>query len=74
MTPISERQMNPHLAFLLSSVYDATRLDHPEHLADLRKSGLTDETIRAQKITDVPPHIIRRTSSTSCSASRHRRS
>lgn len=47
--------MNPHLDFLLSTVYDSTRLDHPPHLADLRKSGLTDETIGMQKITDVPP-------------------
>jgi Domain of unknown function (DUF3854) len=50
--------MNPHLDFLLSSVYDATRLDHPLHLADLRKSSLTDETICQQKISDVPPSMI----------------
>ena len=50
--------MNAHLDFLLSSVYDPTRLDHPLHLADLRRSSLSDETIRLQKITDVPPSII----------------
>ena len=50
--------MNPHLDCLLSAVYDATRLDHPLHLADLRSSSLTDETIRRQKITDVPPGLI----------------
>jgi transcriptional regulator with XRE-family HTH domain len=51
-------RMNPHLAFLLGRVYDATRLDHPAHLADLRKSGLTDQTIRVQEITDVPPNML----------------
>jgi hypothetical protein len=33
-------------------------LDHPAHLADLRKSGLTDSTIALQKFTDVPPSMI----------------
>src|SRR5262245_14702815 len=48
-----------HLDFLLSAVYDGpTRLDHPEHVADLRKSGLAAMTIRLQKLTDVPPHMI----------------
>lgn len=50
--------MNPHLSLLLSCIYDSDRVDHPGHLADLRKSGLTDATIRAQKITDVPPGMI----------------
>ena len=50
--------MNPHLDFLLSTLYDEHRCDHPAHLADLRKSGLTAETIRRQKITDVPPGVI----------------
>ena len=50
--------MNPHLNLLLSCIYDSDRVDHPGHLADLRKSGLTDATIRAQKITDVPPGMI----------------
>jgi Domain of unknown function (DUF3854) len=46
-----------HLAFLLSSLYDTNALT-PEHLADLRKSSLTDETIRTQKIRTVPPALI----------------
>jgi hypothetical protein len=50
--------MNKHLSLLLSALYDGTRLDHPGHLADLRRSSLTDETIRTQKITDVPPSMI----------------
>jgi hypothetical protein len=50
--------MNPHLDFLLSATYDAHRCDHPAHLADLRASALTDETIWRQKITDVPPRLI----------------
>jgi hypothetical protein len=48
--------MNRHLDFHLSSLYDDFLA--PEHLADLRKSGLTDETIRLQKIRTVPPHMI----------------
>src|SRR5437867_3173541 len=51
-------RVNPHLNLLLSCIYDSDRVDHPGHLADLRKSGLTDATIRAQKITDVPPGMI----------------
>ena len=31
---------------------------HPEHLADLRKSGLTEDTIRAAAIYTVPPDEI----------------
>jgi Domain of unknown function (DUF3854) len=50
--------MNPHLDFLLSAIYDATRLDHPAHVADLRRSSLSDETIHLQKVTDVPPGLI----------------
>lgn len=49
--------MNPHLDFLLSDVYHDATL-HREHLADLRRSGLTDETIRTQKIRTVPPSMI----------------
>jgi hypothetical protein len=50
--------VNRHLEFLLSSIYDGSDL-HPPHLADLRKSGLTDATIRAQKIrTVMPPNVI----------------
>jgi hypothetical protein len=51
-------RVNPHLDFLLSCIDDSTRVDHPDHLADLRKSGLTDEIICMQKITDVPPSMI----------------
>lgn len=50
--------MNPHLEHLLSRIYDGTLA--PEHLADLRKSGLTDETIAAQFIRSVPPSMISR--------------
>src|SRR5215831_14247018 len=49
--------MNAHLDFLLSALYESAQL-HPLHLADLRKSGLTDATIRQQKIRTVPPHMI----------------
>jgi hypothetical protein len=52
--------VNRELDFLLSVIYDAHRLDHPAHLADLRKSGLSDETIRRQKVSDVPPDMIDR--------------
>jgi hypothetical protein len=49
--------VNQHLAFLLSSVYDGSAL-HPDHLADLRKSGLTDQTITSQMIrTVMPPSV-----------------
>jgi hypothetical protein len=33
---------------------------HPDHLADLRKSGLSDETIKDAKIYSVPPKDISR--------------
>ena len=46
--------MNPHLDFLLSSVYDRSDL-HPDHLADLQKSGLSYETITRQKFRTVTP-------------------
>jgi hypothetical protein len=46
-----------HLDFLLSALYDRIEL-HPEHLDDLRKSALTDETIARQKIRTAPPHMI----------------
>jgi hypothetical protein len=49
--------VNPHLDFLLSAVYDSAGL-HPDHLADLRKSGLTDDTIARHKIRSVPPDMI----------------
>ena len=47
-----------HLDLLLSPVYDENRLHHPLHRADLRKSGLTDDTIATQKFTDVPPAML----------------
>jgi hypothetical protein len=49
--------LNAHLDFLLSSVYDGADL-HPDHLDDLRKSGLTDETIATHRIRTVPPSMI----------------
>jgi hypothetical protein len=49
--------VNPHLDFLLSAVYAGAGL-HPEHLADLRRSGLTDQTVRLQRIRSVPPSMI----------------
>jgi hypothetical protein len=50
--------MNPFLAHLLSSAFDGAL--SPEHRADLRKSGLTDETIATQYIRSVPPSMIGR--------------
>jgi putative DNA primase/helicase len=47
-----------HLELLLSKIYDGALA--PEHLADLRKSGLTDATIAAQFIRSVPPALIPR--------------
>jgi hypothetical protein len=48
--------MNPVLALLLSPVYDGALAS--EHRANLQRSGLTDETIRQQKIRAVPPSMI----------------
>jgi hypothetical protein len=48
-----------HLDFLLSVLYDRMALQ-AEHLDDLRRSALTDETIAMQKIRTVPPHMIER--------------
>ena len=45
-----------HLDFLLSCLYDDSL--QPEHADDLAKSGITEETRRAQKIRTVPPHMI----------------
>jgi hypothetical protein len=50
--------VNPHLAQLLSRVYDGAL--SPEHLDDLRKSTLSEETIRQQLIRSVPPGMIGR--------------
>jgi len=47
-----------HLAHLLSKVFDGALA--PEHVADLRKSGLTDDTIAAQFIRSVPLSMIPR--------------
>jgi hypothetical protein len=57
MHPSRGNDVNPHLDFLLSSVFDDSDL-HPQHSADLRKSGLTDETICLHKIRSVPPAMI----------------
>jgi hypothetical protein len=47
---------HPHLEFLLSTVYDGALT--PRHLADLKQSGLADETIAVQKIRSVPFSMI----------------
>jgi hypothetical protein len=31
---------------------------HPEHLADLRASGLSDDTIRVQEFRSIPPDML----------------
>ena len=49
--------MNHLLDFLLSVIYDNSSL-HPDHLADLRRSGLSDETIARHKFRSVPPSMI----------------
>lgn len=48
--------MNRPLDLLLSAVYDGALA--PEHRADLEKSGLSDETIRLQRIRSVPSAMI----------------
>jgi hypothetical protein len=48
--------VNPHLDFLVSVLYDDCL--HPEHRADLRKSGITDATIWLQKIRTIPPSML----------------
>jgi len=48
--------MNPSLRFILGPVYEGNLA--PVHLADLRKSGLSDETIRMHGIRSVPPDAI----------------
>jgi hypothetical protein len=50
--------MNLNLDFVLSPLFDGLDRMHPAHLADLRKSSLTDETIVRQKIRTVPPAMI----------------
>lgn len=49
---------NATLAFLLSDAFPGSL--HPEHCADARKSGLSDETMRLQRIRSVPPAMIGR--------------
>jgi hypothetical protein len=44
------------LGFLLSAIYPGALA--PAHLADLRQSGLSDETIRLHRIRSVPPAMI----------------
>jgi hypothetical protein len=46
------------LAFLLSPIYSGALA--PEHLADLRRSRLSDETIRLHGLRSVPPGMIGR--------------
>lgn len=48
--------MNAALSLLISRFYDGNLA--PDHLEDLRRSGLTDETIRAQFIRSVPPSML----------------
>ncbi len=50
--------MNPDLAFLLSDAIPGNL--HPEHLADLQRSGLRDQTVRIQRIRSIPPSMIGR--------------
>jgi hypothetical protein len=52
------RAVTTALEMLLSKIYDGALA--PEHRADLRKSGLTEETIREQYIRSVPPRMIPR--------------
>lgn len=54
---IAECPAHRTLEFLLSNVYDRSELHH-EHLADLRKSGLSAETIAMHKLRSVPPSMI----------------
>lgn len=50
--------MNPHHELLIGRAYDGALAD--EHLADLRKSTITDETIAQQLIRSVPLAMIGR--------------
>jgi len=50
--------VSPFLSFLLSDAFPGAF--HPNHLVDLRKSGLTDETLRRQRIRSIPPAMIGR--------------
>jgi len=55
---IRRATVNDHLLFLISDVYN-NRLA-AEHLADLKASGLTQETIALHRIRSVPPSMIAR--------------
>ena len=57
-SPSAVAAMNPHLTLLLSRLYDGDLAS--EHLTDLRKSGLRDETIAAHFIRSVPLSMIPR--------------
>jgi hypothetical protein len=48
--------VNQPLSFLLSSAYTGALA--PEHLANLRESGLSNETIARQRLCSVPPGMI----------------
>lgn len=50
--------MNPFLRYLLSDASPGGLA--PQHLQDLKASGLTEETIRIQRIRSVPPGMISR--------------
>ncbi len=58
LTPVgSSRRAVQCLRFLLSaSVGEGTLA--PEHLADVRASGLTDDTVRQHRLRSVPPSMI----------------
>ncbi len=48
--------MDRYLSFLVSRAYPADLA--PEHRADLRRSGLTDETVARQRLCSLPPSMI----------------
>jgi len=51
--PRGDPRVNPHLEFLLSAVFDGALA--PAHREDLKKSGITEASRRAQGIRSVPP-------------------
>jgi hypothetical protein len=58
LTPeeMARDRMNPHLAFLLSKVFDGNLA--PTHREDLEQSGITKEMSQGQYLRSVPPHLI----------------
>jgi hypothetical protein len=50
--------MNDHLSLLLSDLYAGGMA--AEHLADVRRSGLHDDTVRIHRLRSVPPDMIGR--------------